>query len=48
MGLMLPHIKTTYHAYNYRVYPILSQLTLSKHSTSSSQEDNDQALPITR
>jgi hypothetical protein len=50
MGMMLPCITTNYHAYNSLVYPILFQFPFIKHSThcTYSQEDNDQAFPITR
>ncbi len=52
MGMMLPRITTNYHAYNTLVYPISFLFPSVKYSTISftqfvvSQEDNDQAFPV--
>lgn len=46
MGMMLPCINLKYHAYRSQVYPILFQFPLN--ISALSQEDNDQAFPITR
>lgn len=51
MGMMLPCITTNYHAYNQLVYPIsflFPVLNISNSSIADSQEDNDQAFPVTR
>ncbi len=50
MGMMPLRITANYHAYKSLVYPILFHFPLIKYSTYclDSQEDNDQAFPITR
>ena len=51
MGMMLLRINLHYHAYNALVYPILFPLPFLNNSVNHSalsQEDNDQAFPITR
>lgn len=44
MDMMLLRINTFFHASNQLVYPIFS----SQSQTIFSQEDNDQAFPVTR
>ena len=52
MGMMPPRITTNYHAYNTLVYPISFLFPALNYSTSAnnifadSQEDNDQAFPV--
>ncbi len=52
MGMMLPRITTNYHAYNQQVYPIsfsfpaLNLIISSNNPFVDSQEDNDQAFPV--
>lgn len=47
MEMMLPCITTFFHASKQLVYPLFHSVKATNYSLNFSQEDNDQAFPVT-